>query len=1130
MKPRFTFHFISLFAILISLLANVIPLDSAQAAVSNSAQWIWVDGSNTKNQAGTYGTEDVPGINNIPGARQLQITWTDASGNLWLFGGYGSDSAGTVGALNDLWKFNPASEQWTWVDGANTVNQAGVYGTEDVPAASNIPGARYSSVSWVDASGNLWLFGGDGLDSAGTLDKLNDLWKFNPNTGQWTWVDGSNLVNQTGVYGTEDAPDVNNVPGARTSSTSWVDAAGNLWLFGGGYGIPNYLNDLWKFDPVTGQWTWVDGSNTVNQIGVYGTEDTPAANNVPGARFGSVSWLDASGNLWLFSGGGYDGFGPSGILNDLWMFTPATGQWTWVDGSNTINQSGIYGVEDTPDVNNVPGGRDYATSWLDASGKLWLFSGIGYDSAGATGYLHDLWKFDPATGQWTWADGPNTRNQSGVYGTEDISNANNGPGGRSRSATWFDGGGNLWLFGGYGFDSAGATGLLNDLWKFSLPSQILYVQPTPAGAKDCTTWANACSLAAALNYASNGDQIWVAAGTHTPHASDRSATFQLKNGVAIYGGFNGTETQLNQRSPLANLTILSGDLSGNDGPNFVNNGENSYHVVTGSYTNNTASMDGFTITGGNANGDSWPNYNGGGMINYQGSPTLTNLTFLNNYAVNGGGGMINDSNTDIVLSQLTFSGNSAGTGAGGGGMINWAVTNLTLTNSTFSGNITTGNGGGLYHMSGTQNLINATFSANSAAVNGDNLMVAGGTTNMKNTILANGVHGKDCTGIIATAANNLIKAVGLDACSLVHNVNGNIIGQDPQLGPLAQNGGVTQTMLLSLGNPAINAGTNSGCPTTDQRGLPRDAQCDIGAFEYTDSTAPTVTSILRASTNPTTASSVSYTVTFSESVTGVDVADFSLNTSGLTGSSVAAVSGSGASYTVTVYTASASSSGSLRLEVPNTASITDLFSNPLSGLPFTGGETYTVNQHLTFEDVPFNYWAWKYIESLYNSGITGGCTSTPLNYCPGSSVTRAQMSVFLLKGIHGSSYTPPAVNGSTGFNDVDSVYWAAAWIKQLAAEGITSGCGAGVYCPEATVTRAQMAVFLLKAKHGSSYIPPNATGVFSDVPVGYWADKWIERLAAEGVTSGCGAGIYCPDAEVTRAQMAVFLVRAFNLP
>jgi hypothetical protein len=140
------------------------------------------------------------------------------------------------------------------------------------------------------------------------------------------------------------------------------------------------------------------------------------------------------------------------------------------------------------------------------------------------------------------------------------------------------------------------------------------------------------------------------------------------------------------------------------------------------------------------------------------------------------------------------------------------------------------------------------------------------------------------------------------------------------------------------------------------------------------------------------------------------------------------------------------------------------------------------------------------------------------------------MAVFLLKGMHGSGFTPPAVGGSTGFSDVAVDYWAAAWIKQLAAEGITAGCGAGIYCPDATVTRAQMAVFLLKAKHNSSYMPPNATGIFTDVPVGYWADKWIEQLAAEGITAGCGAGIYCPNNLVTRAQMAVFLVKTFNIP
>jgi len=184
----------------------------------------------------------------------------------------------------------------------------------------------------------------------------------------------------------------------------------------------------------------------------------------------------------------------------------------------------------------------------------------------------------------------------------------------------------------------------------------------------------------------------------------------------------------------------------------------------------------------------------------------------------------------------------------------------------------------------------------------------------------------------------------------------------------------------------------------------------------------------------------------------------------------------------------------------------------------------------TFVDVPLTYWANSYIERLYNTGITGGCSVIPLNYCPDASVTRAQMAVLLLKGMHGSSYTPPAVGVSTGFTDVATDYWAAAWIKQLAAEDITSGCGAGNYCPDATVTRAQMAIFLLKAKYGSSYSPPAATGVFTDVPVGYWADKWIEQLAAEGITGGCGTGIYCPDSSVTRAQMAVFLVKTFNLP
>ena len=187
----------------------------------------------------------------------------------------------------------------------------------------------------------------------------------------------------------------------------------------------------------------------------------------------------------------------------------------------------------------------------------------------------------------------------------------------------------------------------------------------------------------------------------------------------------------------------------------------------------------------------------------------------------------------------------------------------------------------------------------------------------------------------------------------------------------------------------------------------------------------------------------------------------------------------------------------------------------------------------TFIDVPTSYWAWDWIERLYHAGVTTGCiTTNPMRYCPEENVTRAQMAVFLLRGVHGSAYTPPAVGWSTGFTDVSTIYWAAAWIKQLAAEGITTGCTATTFCPDQPVTRAEMAVFLLRATHGSAYTPPavGASTGFTDVPISYWAAAWIKQLAVEGITTGCTATTFCPNQSVTRAEMAKFLVAAFNLP
>lgn len=179
-----------------------------------------------------------------------------------------------------------------------------------------------------------------------------------------------------------------------------------------------------------------------------------------------------------------------------------------------------------------------------------------------------------------------------------------------------------------------------------------------------------------------------------------------------------------------------------------------------------------------------------------------------------------------------------------------------------------------------------------------------------------------------------------------------------------------------------------------------------------------------------------------------------------------------------------------------------------------------------FADAAPGYWSFSFIEALARAGITAGCGGD--NYCPTAPVTRAQMAVFLERGMNGSSYSPPAATGAV-FSDIGAGDFAASFIEQLAADGITAGCGNGNYCPDDVVTRDQMAVFLLRAKYGSGHSPAAPSGAFGDVPLGHWAAAWIEELAVEGITAGCGNGDYCPDAEVTRDQMAVFLVRTFGL-
>jgi PKD repeat protein len=189
-----------------------------------------------------------------------------------------------------------------------------------------------------------------------------------------------------------------------------------------------------------------------------------------------------------------------------------------------------------------------------------------------------------------------------------------------------------------------------------------------------------------------------------------------------------------------------------------------------------------------------------------------------------------------------------------------------------------------------------------------------------------------------------------------------------------------------------------------------------------------------------------------------------------------------------------------------------------------------------FADIPPSFWASSFIETFYFSGFTAGCSLGPDGsrlFCPANLVSRAELAVFLGRAVHPPPFAPPPASGL--FSDVPAGYWAAPWIEQSYRDGITGGCAAGpppAFCPQSPATRAEIAVELGRALHGPHFVPPAPTGLFADVPVTYWAASWIEQSFRDGITAGCQGPptrLFCPSQTTTRAEVAVFFVRAFHL-
>lgn len=326
----------------------------------------------------------------------------------------------------------------------------------------------------------------------------------------------------------------------------------------------------------------------------------------------------------------------------------------------------------------------------------------------------------------------------------------------------------------------------------------------------------ACTLREAIQEANNGADTDCPG---SPSSANDTITFSVSGVITLTG-------------TLPNIVSGQGTLTiDGSGQNVTISGNNAVRVM---WVNSGADLTlrKLTIANGKITGA-----DGAGVANF-GTLIVDRMTFANGSAA-AGGGIANFSGGTLLVSDSAFTGNSASTG--GGGIANYVGATVSVTNTTFFTNTATGasGGGGLWN-NGTLSVNNSTFSANSANNGGGGIRIAGGSATLRNTIIANSASGGDCVGTLGgTNNNNLIEDTGANACGLTNGVNGNIIGADPNLGALT---GSPAYLPLTAGSPALNAGDNTTCAATDQRGVarPQGGRCDIGAFEMVFVSLPLV--------------------------------------------------------------------------------------------------------------------------------------------------------------------------------------------------------------------------------------------------------------------------------------------------
>jgi len=461
-----------------------------------------------------------------------------------------------------------------------------------------------------------------------------------------------------------------------------------------------------------------------------------------------------------------------------------------------------------------------------------------------------------------------------------------------------------------------------------------------------------------------------------------------------------------------------------------------------SYINTTLNLQGVLI----ANNTSVMNEGGGVMIRSGTTATINNSSVVGNSSSYGGAGIMADSSLTITNSLIANNTdiNTPSDGYGGGLLLSGSSNTFILTNVTISGNSVhdannASYGGGIYLYQGTLNLNNVTISNNISDYDGAGLAATGSpTVNIGNTIIGNNTATnsiyEDCLGPLNSLGHNLIQVTA--GCAISGDTTGNITGQSPLLNPLADNGGPTKTQALLFSSPAKDAGDDATCEPKDQRGTVRTlgTHCDIGAFEYDNTASPVVSFITRADANPTNATSVDFNVVFSDEVTGVDLGDFMLTTTGVNNASLTNLNGSGSTYTVTVD--AGSGNGTIRLDVVDDDSIEDLNLNKLGGSgnnngDFSSGEVYDIDKTFTATIESVGAEDGWVLESSETSNVGGSMNSTSkLLYVgdnaqdkqyksvlsfdtsslpTGSDIQTVELKIYIKKFVGGNMFTPKKI-------------------------------------------------------------------------------------------------------------------------